>query len=454
MEQIKADTKNKTSLGFKNWMLIWIVGMAGQIAWNIENSWFNSFVYEKIGYRPEIIAWMVGVSAAVTTVVTFVFGTLSDRIGKRKPFIVIGYFFWGIATVFFGLTELIFHSLLLEGISTAFGIAAFLVVLADALMSGFGSVGNDAGFNAWTTDISNETNRGRLGGAIAIMPVFATIIGTIGSGFIIAKFDYFGFFIIMGILVMSISVLSQVLLKDNKELKPRKEGSFWKQFLSIFDWEHVRSNKELFLVFVFMATYFIGFNVYFPYILVYLQYTLEIPVEQSGVILGAGLIVASVIVLPAAILIDRKHPVLVCLLAIFSNTIGLIVVSSTTAIPVLVLGIFLVGIGYIAVVQALTAWMKNLYPRESRGQFEGMRIVFAVLVPMVIGPGIGSFVINKFGPWGTQQITDTIFIDGPLPPALLFIVSAVLTLVSLAPLYFLAQTHKKRTKILSGTNEA
>ena len=79
----------------KNWILIWVLGMAGQICWNIENSWFNNFVYDKIAPEPAIVSWMVGVSAVVSTFCTFLVGTWGDRIGKRKPFICVGYIFWG-----------------------------------------------------------------------------------------------------------------------------------------------------------------------------------------------------------------------------------------------------------------------------------------------------------------------------------------------------------------------
>ncbi|MEW8979838.1 MAG: DUF2804 domain-containing protein [Symbiobacterium sp.] len=54
----------------KNWTLIWILGLAGQICWNVENSWFNTFVYAKIAKDPAIISWMVGVSAVVATLAT------------------------------------------------------------------------------------------------------------------------------------------------------------------------------------------------------------------------------------------------------------------------------------------------------------------------------------------------------------------------------------------------
>ena len=89
------------------WFLVWGLGIAGQLCWNMENQWFNTFVYAKIAKDPTIISWMVGVSAAATTVSTFLFGTVSDRKGKRRILISIGYILWGIFTIVFGLTEFI-----------------------------------------------------------------------------------------------------------------------------------------------------------------------------------------------------------------------------------------------------------------------------------------------------------------------------------------------------------
>ena len=41
-----------------------------------------------------------------------------------------------------------------------------MVVVADAVMTFFGSTANDASFSAWTTDITDTTNRGRVEGLI------------------------------------------------------------------------------------------------------------------------------------------------------------------------------------------------------------------------------------------------------------------------------------------------
>ena len=69
----------------RNLTLIWILGLVGQLCWNVENQWFNTFIYAKIGPYPWIISCMTAVSAAATTFSTFFFGTWSDRVGKRRP---------------------------------------------------------------------------------------------------------------------------------------------------------------------------------------------------------------------------------------------------------------------------------------------------------------------------------------------------------------------------------
>lgn len=88
------------------WLIICLMGMAGHLCWNIENQWFNTFVYAKIGGDVNVVTWMVIVSATVTTISTFIFGTLSDRLGKRKRFVSIGYILWGIATIILDLQNM------------------------------------------------------------------------------------------------------------------------------------------------------------------------------------------------------------------------------------------------------------------------------------------------------------------------------------------------------------
>ena len=73
------------------WGFVWALGLAGQLCWNMENQWFNTFVYEKIAKDPTIISWMVAISATATTISTFVTGTATDRRGRRRLAVSIGY---------------------------------------------------------------------------------------------------------------------------------------------------------------------------------------------------------------------------------------------------------------------------------------------------------------------------------------------------------------------------
>ena len=54
-------------------------------------------------------------------------------------------------------------------------------------------------------------------------------------------------------------------------------------------------------------------------------------------------------------------------------------------------------VGYFLMSVIATAMFKNLTPEESRGKFEGVRMVFVVLLPMIIGPQIGSALIDAYG---------------------------------------------------------
>ena len=445
--------KKKTTLSVKNWILIWSLGMAGQLCWNIENQWFNTFVYAKIAPDQSIITWMVAVSAIVTTISTFIFGTLSDRIGSRKPFVAYGYILWGIFTIIFGLTMYIPNSL-----NNALMVMAGAVVAADALMSFFGSMGNDSGFNAWITDNLNDQNRGSIGAALAIQPVLGTIVGTVVGGIIIDLFGYMAFFTVMGLIVIAIGILSIFIMKDAEDLKANKEGSFWQQFAKAFNFKEFFKKKELIAVNVTVAIFFIAFNVYFVHIGNLFIYNYGFTAGDAGVIQGIGLIIALLFTIPAINLINKNKSPLLLAFAVLVDIIGLVILFlfaadsnpaaliSVNNIP-LFIGIILVGLGYVLLMQTTMVWCKKLYPETARGQFEGIRIIFFVLIPMVFGPMIADPIIEKYGfdcliNYGTD--TDPAFLAGKAPTEILFLVSAILVVFTFIPLFIARKHHNER----------
>ena len=92
-------------INMRAWVVMAALALTGQIAWAVENAWFNTFVFDTITPDPRPVAWMVAASAITATLTTLFMGTLSDRsrsrLGRRKPFILFGYILWGLSTVLF-----------------------------------------------------------------------------------------------------------------------------------------------------------------------------------------------------------------------------------------------------------------------------------------------------------------------------------------------------------------
>ena len=435
--------KNKAS-ALRFWILVWGLGIIGQLCWNVENQWFNTFVYAKIAKDPTIISWMVAVSAIATTISTFVFGTLSDRRGKRKTFVAVGYIVWGVFTILFGATEFITGG---QPTATArlLVLAATAVVLADALMSFFGSMGNDAGFNAWLNDNMTDANRGHIGAALATQPIIGTIIGTVVGGMLIGKDDnYMRLFVVMGGLVIAFGALALVFMQDAPGLTPNKQGGFWQQLLAAFNFRELAKRRELLWVFLVLTVYFIAFNVYYPHVGNYMIYYLGFSADSIGIIQGIALILGMFSVIPASKLLDKNRFALAAALAVVLSLIGVGMlglfgrpenVDPTTIFnPMLLVALFFFGCGYIVFMQVTSVWMKQLFPEESKGQFEGFRIVFFVLIPWVVSPFIANPIIKNNG-----QIVDANGQTAFLPTHVLFLVSTALILMTFVPLFFAAR---------------
>jgi MFS family permease len=440
---MSKDSKNST---FSFWALIWLLGLAGQLCWNMENQWFNTFVYAKIAKDPTIISWMLAISAMATTVSTFLFGCVSDRRGNRKSLVSIGYILWGVFTILFGTTQFLKAD---NNENTAIIGVAFAVVAADAIMSFFGSMGNDIGYNAWINDHMNAENSGKVGAALAVQPVIGTIAGTVLGGLLVGADDnYMRLFVVIGGLVILLGVYSLISMKDSVDLRPSIKGSFGQQFLSIFDVKEYMKHRELVFVNLMLAVYFISFNVYFSHLGNFMIYYLGFTADTMGFIEGVGLIIAMFSTIPAIKYIRDDRSTLIILVAVILNSIGLLIIglfvsptnvnTATIWNPHLLAGVLFVGFGYILFLQTITVWSKRLYPEDARGSFEGIRIVFYVLIPMIVAPLISNPIIKKSG-----EFVDEYGFKEYLPTNTLFLAGVIIVLMTLIPLFFADREHKK-----------
>ena len=461
----------KSKNGKMNPIIFWIVvvgmGLAGQLCWNMENQWFNTFVYAKIEKNVDIVTTMVIVSALVTTISTFIFGTLSDRLGKRKIFVCIGYILWGIATIVFGLTEFLRDKI--EN-TVWLWVPAFLVIFTDAVMSFFGSMGNDSGYNVWLNDYTTDKNKGQIGAVLAALPVIGTVLGTVLGGALVGfgndtgnpeNDNYQLLFGVMGAFVIVIGIVSLFFVKDAPNVKANKEGSFIKQVTSVFNFKDLKgnkNNKELLLANLVACCFFIPFNFYFTHMGNWLLYDIGFTAGDMGLIQGISLLLAVVVTIPFSKLINKEKTPLVSLIAIICNAVGLVLIYilvkdgtsvDTTNLFALknipaFLCVFLVGTGYVLITQSCMIWVKGLFPEKNKGQFEGLRVLFFTLIPMIIGTLIGNVIIKQTAQ--VQEIKDEFGNIVDVPQENMFLWAGIIVLVTIIPLYFATKAYNKRIK--------
>ena len=258
-------------IGIRKWLSFIIAGLVGQLAWAIENNFFNLYVFECTN-NYNFIPAMVAASAAAATLTTLLMGALSDRLGKRKAFIAFGYILWGISIILFAFLDPSSKLNIVAGSVMASGV---MIVIMDCVMTFFGSTANDASFNAFVTDNTQESNRGKVESVLSILPLIAMIVvvGLDGALTVEGKRNWLLFFIIIGGLTIVAGIVSIFLLpKDN--IQPNKEEPYIKNIFYGFRPSVIKANPILYLVLIAFMVFSIGIQVFMPYLMVYIEQVL------------------------------------------------------------------------------------------------------------------------------------------------------------------------------------
>lgn len=372
------------------WASFIIIGLVGQFAWTIENMYFNVFLYNTISTDPNNIATMVAASAIVATITTLLMGALSDKLGKRKLFISGGYILWGFSTMAFGVISVKNVAKWFPA-ANAVATAAILLIVMDCIMTFFGSTANDSAFNAYITDVTNKENRGKVESVLAVLPLAAMLIifGVFDS--MTQRGHWKEFFTIFGVMVTLTGILSIFLLKDKKI--DRKDDSFIQNLIYGFKLTVIRENPLLYMALLALGLFSVAVQIYFPYFIIYLQNYLKI--DAYPIVLGIVLIVASVVSVIGGNFIDRVGKLKFVLPATAIMLVGLTGMFFARKIIVVIVAGSVMMSGYMLVIASLSAKVRDFTPVDKVGHFQGIRMIFAVLLPMVIGPYIGAAVIKN-----------------------------------------------------------
>ena len=445
-----VSSAKSTPLGKRIWFCAVFFGLIGQIAWVVENMFFAKFGQDLFDTQGElyytVTTLMVILSALTATVTTIFAGGLIDKTGKRKPFITFGYIIWGVTIMLFAAVPINFSA------SENWGIIAVLVIL-DCVMTFFGSTSNDAAFNAWVTDVTDSTNRGKVNTILSVMPVVATVLV-----FGIGMFTYDNgatvtneageivkvaigdrnplfiklFFIIIGIFPMIGGVVSAFTMKDAPNIVRNSNPDYLKETFYGFRPSVVKANKMMYVTLAVVCLLGIAQQTFMSYLINFIANTLGI--TDYIVPLAAIIVVGAVITGVLGVFFDKigRKKFYFPLLAIL--IVGAIVVycmkfmPQNAYLPILIVGgIILLG-AMLALGGALTSTFQDYIPKGAEGRFQGVRMIFTVLIPMVLGIAIAQVVgINSLDAHDAGQTT---------PPFELFLAAAVIVALAAIPLFF------------------
>ena len=424
----------------KFWLSLIIFSLVGQVAWVMENMYLNVFIYKEFNASAAAISAMVGASSVAATVTTLLIGALSDKLGKRKLFICGGYLCWGISIWAFAALRMQLLEPLVGSAAMAASLGISLVIALDCIMTFFGSAANDAAFNAWLTDSTDETNRGAAEGINSMMPMLAILVVFGGAMFLNEEWNHYWtiFFGTIGSIVLVLGVLGFFLI-DEPKVDTSENTHYLKNLLYGFRPSVIRENSKLYLTLLAYAVFGISIQIFMPYLILY--YTETLGMDNYVFIFAPAIVLAAAFTFFYGKVYDRKG-----FLPSVIPSLGLLMLGYVLlycfrhTVPVF-LGTLIMLCGYLSSMAVFGAMLRDHTPENKAGMFQGQRIIGQVLIPGIIGPAIGAAVLAN-----AETIINSDGTESFLPNRNIFLaalIAAVAIFAALLPLFKMLTKDKK-----------
>ena len=427
----------KTKKSARFYFALVIFSLVGQVAWVVENMYLNVFIYKMFHASAEQISLMVAASAVTATVTTLLIGALSDKLGKRKIFICGGYILWGISILGFALirTDLVSEVFPFMVVSHTNAIASLCITLTialDCIMTFFGSSANDAAFNAWLTDSTDETNRGSIEGINAMMPLVAIL--AVFGGFMSLNQDlqesWTVIFLVIGGVVTALGIAGFFLVEETG-VKSEENSHYFANIFYGFRPSVVKEHVPLYVTLAALALFNISIQIFMPYLILY--YTESLGIANYVLIFAPAIVVAAVFTGLYGKAYDRKGfkaAVLPTIAMLVAGYIGLYFFRSL--LPVFVFSTIMMC-GFLGTGAMMGAMVRDHTPQKKAGMFQGLRIIGQVLIPGVVGPAIGAAILVN-----ADTVVNTDGTISFIPNENIFLgalIAIVFTFVALVPLF-------------------
>ena len=441
----------KQTFGRNNWLILILFGLVGQLAWSVENMYFNLFVFDTVSPNLGAITLMVQLSGVMATAATLVAGDISDKLGNRRSFISIGYAIWGVTVALFGyLSPSLTMRLFGVGPDQAITITLAAVIIGDCVMTLFGSTANDACFNAWVTDNTKPSFRGTVEGVLAILPLIAMLIVAGGFGILVEILGgYSTVFLILGIVISICGIAGIFIIKDSDKLE--KNGTL-KDIFYGFRPSVVKDNKSLYAALLVVVVYGVACQIFMPYLIIYMSTYLNFSTVEYSVVFGAAIAIGAVINVFLGRLsdkMDKKRLLYVASSIMAAGLFAMYFAKGMSHVATLILfGVagFVMITGFIFVSALTGAIIRDNTPKESAGKLQGVRMVFSVLIPMLAGPMIGN-AINKARNVPYENAGADAMTTEYIPAPEIFLAGAIVSCLLIGCVWLLCRLEDKRENV-------
>ncbi|MBR3685320.1 MAG: MFS transporter [Clostridia bacterium] len=438
-----------TKLGAKVWTCALVFGLVGQIAWSVENMYFATLAQDIFSnvHRQDLATivstLMIWLSAIAATATTIFAGGFIDKIGKRKPFIAYGYLAWG-------ATIMLFAAIPMSPTGNAIGLVAALLVIFDCIMTFFGSTANDAAFNTWMTDVTDTTNRGKVNAVMSVFSIVAFVIV-----FVLAMFLYDAknasnalFFIVLGAFPIIAGVIAIFVLEDSPNIIKNSNPDYLKETFYGFRPSVIKDNKMLYVCLSASCILGISQQTFFSYLINFILNTLGI--KDFILPLAIVIVLAGAFTAVTGMLYDkfgRKHFYIPLVFIVIISTLVIYLMKympqSSYVYVLVIAGTFMLG-SLLSGGSALMSSFQDYIPKGAEGRFQGVKMCFTVLLPMLIGPLI-TMIINLMK-------VDNQSVDY-LPPFEIFLAAAIIAVFALIPIFFVRKDSDRLRNDLLKTKE-
>jgi MFS family permease len=281
---------------------------------------------------------------------------------------------------------------------------------------------------------------------LSILPLLSTLIVAGGFDIIVEIIDYDMMFLALGIVISISGALGLFIVKDSSELK--KCGSF-SDIIYGFKPSTVKSNLPLYAALAVVCIFSVACQIYMPFLIIYMKTYLGFTVVEYSVVFGAAILFAAAINIFLGIYSDKKDKIKLMYAAAAIYSAGLFCMFLANGMPKVAtlvffgLSGFVMLTGFIFITSLAGAVVRDNTPADKAGKLQGVRMIFAVLIPMLAGPAIGN-AINAAANVPLSDAGADAMTTQYIPSPFVFLAGSLVVLLVIAVLPILSKLSAKK----------